>query len=237
MKIGKTSIIKENVKIGKNVEIGEYVEIENAIIGDGARIKSGVKIGGEPEDRAFTGEMGKVIIGENTIIFEYATIHSATGDDMTIIGKNCMIMAYVHIAHNSKLGDNVVVVNGTQVAGYVEIEDNGFIGGVSGIHQYTKIGENAFLGAYSYLTRDLPPFFSAAGIPAEIKGINRVGMERNGYTKEEIKFMREVLYKYHIEMVSLKEFVKFLEERKDDFPRITLPLLKFIDNSKRGLLR
>ena len=231
------SIIGKDVVIAEDTQIGDFVEIKNAIIGKGVKIKSGVKIGGEPEDRNYSEKNGKVIIKDGAIIFEYATIHSATGDDNTIIGENSMIMAYVHIAHNCKLGKNVTVVNGSQIAGYVEIGNHAFIGGISGIHQYTKIGSYAFLGAFSYLTKDLPPFFSATGIPAKLKGINKVGMERSGFSSEEIKFMRKVFYKLHIKMLSLKEFIEFLKQNERNFKRIAIPFISFIERSKRGILR
>lgn len=193
-KIGNFSVIEDDVVIGNNVEIGNNVTIANgARISDGVKIFHGSVIATQPQDLKFAGEMTTAEIGEGTVIRECVTINRGTKySNKSVVGKNCFIMAYVHVAHDCIIGDNVIIANGVQMGGHVEIDDHTIIGGLVGIHQFVKIGMHTMIAAHSMLVKDVPPYIVAGNHPVQYEGINHIGLKRRGFTSEQLANLREV---------------------------------------------
>ncbi len=234
--IGPYSIISERARIGDDCEIGSYVLIgPDVTIGDRCRIADGVIIGKEPQDRNYKGEKSFCIIGDDNIIREFATITRATGPGKaTTIGNNNYIMTYVHIAHNVRIGNEVVITSGSQLGGYVEIEDCATIGGLVGIHQFCRVGKLAMVGANSYLNKDFPPFFIGQGNPCRIRGVNLQGLRRNGLLKE-YAVLKEVYRVIYRSRFNLSRAIKELKIRYNKNLSVEY-LLDFITKSKRGII-
>ncbi len=238
VEIGPHTIIGPGVKIGKGTKIGSSVRIEGeTVIGENNKIFHGATIGLDPQDYAFKGEKSGVIIGNNNIIREYASIHRATGEgNYTIVGDNNFIMAYAHIAHNCRVGSNIIIVNAAQLAGHVIVEDFAYISGLVGVHQFVRIGRYSLIGANSKLVQDLPPFVIAQGVSAKATGINIVGLKRKGFSLERIKVIKEI---YRIFFRSNLNTSEALEEIMKQFPdsQDAQEFVEFVKNSKRGVLK
>lgn len=234
--VGPFATIQALAKIGDYVRIGPYVLIEsNVEIGEGCEIGPGVVIGATPLDYNFKGEVSKVKIGKRNIIREYTTIHRATGKNkVTLIGDDNFIMAYVHIAHNCRIGDHTVITNSSQLAGYVEIQDYANIGGMTGIHQYVRVGKLAMIGACSFLDKDLPPFLIGQGNPFRVRGLNRIGLRRQNFTTTQIRILTEayrLLYRSNFNLTQALTKIKKELPKTEDLKT----LLDFIIHSKRGI--
>ncbi|HEX2786843.1 MAG TPA: acyl-ACP--UDP-N-acetylglucosamine O-acyltransferase [Ignavibacteria bacterium] len=193
-KIGNFSVIEDDVVIGDNVEIGNNVTIANgARIANGVKISHGAVIATQPQDLKFSGEVTTAEIGEGTVIREYVTVNRGTKySNKVVVGKNCFIMAYVHVAHDCIIGDNVILANSVQMGGHVEIDDYTIIGGLVGIHQFVKIGKQTMIAAHSMLVKDVPPYIVAGNDPVQYEGINHIGLKRRGFTSEQLAKLREV---------------------------------------------
>jgi UDP-N-acetylglucosamine acyltransferase len=226
--IGKGTIIKphtyieENTKIGKNNIIGPY-----AVIGT------------PPQHLEYKGEETWVEIGDGNIIREFATIHRGTAKDqgLTRIGNNCMLMSYVHIAHDCFVEDNVIMANGATLGGHVRVGKRVVMGGFSAVHQFCRIGAYAFIGAMSGVDKDVPPFVKVFGIPAKIQGLNLVGLRRAGFTKEDIRKLSQALGIFLDGPSTLKEVIVELKDVFGDDPLIA-ELITFLENpSRQGIMR
>ncbi|MCC6025898.1 MAG: acyl-ACP--UDP-N-acetylglucosamine O-acyltransferase [Caldimicrobium sp.] len=226
--IGKGTIIKphtyieENAKIGKNNIIGPYTVI-----------------GTPPQHLEYKGEETWVEIGDGNIIREFATIHRGTAKDqgLTRIGNNCLLMSYVHIAHDCVVEDNVIMANGATLAGHVRVGKRVVMGGFSAVHQFCRIGAYAFIGAMSGVDKDVPPFVKVFGIPAKIQGLNLVGLRRAGFTKEDIRKLSQALGIFLDGPATLKEVIVELKDVFGDDPLIA-ELITFLENpSRQGIMR
>ncbi len=192
--IGAYSIVEEDVEIGEGTIIQPHAYIANgARIGKHCRIFVGAVISMIPQDLKFKGETSFVIIGDYTTIREYATVHRGTGENgKTVVGSHCLIMAYVHLAHDVTVGNHVIISNTTQVAGHCEIGDYATIGGVCGIHQFTRIGRHAMIASSSRVVYDVPPFVMAGREPFRYEGLNLVGLKRRGFPPETLASLRNI---------------------------------------------
>lgn len=243
-KIGKNVIIEPFATVHKDVVIDDGTWIgPNAIIWDGARLGKNVKIypgasiSSVPQDLKFEGEQTQTIIGDNTVIREYVTISRGTKDKMrTEIGKNCLLMAYVHVAHDCIIGNNCILVNTVQVAGHVTIDDWAIIGGASALHQFVKVGAHVMVSGGSLVRKDVPPFTKAAREPLAYAGINTVGLRRRGFSSEKITEIQEI-YRY----VFLKGMnnTKALEQVESNVPASAERdyIVNFIKSSERGIMK
>jgi len=236
VRIGRYSIIEDNVEIAARTEIGNYVLIKSGSrIGKNNKIYSGAQIGTDPQDYHFRGECSECIIGDNNIIREYTTISRATGKNKkTIIGSNNFIMTYVHIAHNVRIGNNAIIASAAQVAGYVEVDDFAYIGGLAGIHQFCRVGKYAMLGAKSYLNKDLPPFFLARGNRARIFSVNARGLLRNKFSHSEIEEVRTIFRLIYRTKFPLNAILKIMKSNYQG--KFTDEVMKFIASSQRGII-
>ncbi len=229
MSIHESSIIASGALIGKNVSIGPYCVIgDNVEIGDGTTLHSHVvldgntkigknneifqfcSIGAPPQDLTYRGEPTRVEIGDNNIIREYVSIHRATTkeENVTKIGSDCMIMSYVHIAHDCVIGDQCVLINLVNMAGHVHIGDKTIIGGGTVISQFVSLGRGCYIGGASGINKDIPSFCAAYGNRIRLKGANIVGMKRQGYSRQVIGEVVDFLKALEISPLSPSNFVE-----------------------------
>lgn len=232
------------VTIDRNVEIGEGTHIySNVTIMEGARIGKnvtifpGAVIAAIPQDLKFRGENTTAIIGDNTTIRECVTVNRGTAaKGKTIVGSNCLIMAYSHIAHDCKVGDNVIIANASQLAGEVEIDNYAVIGGGALIHQFTHVGAHVMIQGGAKINKDIPPFVKAARDPIAYTGINSIGLRRRGFTNEQIREIQDVYRYLYLSQLNVSDAVERIEaelpasKERDE-------IIMFIRNSKRGIIR
>jgi UDP-N-acetylglucosamine acyltransferase len=243
-KIGKNVIIEPFATVQKDVVIDDGCWIgPNAIIWDGSRLGKNVKIypgasvSSIPQDLKFSGEKTETHIGDNTVIREFVTISRGTTDKFkTVIGKNCLLMAYVHVAHDCMIGNNCILVNTVQVAGHVTIEDWAIIGGASALHQFVKVGAHVMLSGGSLVRKDVPPFTKAAREPLAYAGINTVGLRRRGFTSEKITEIQEIYRYIFLKGMNNKKALEAIEtsiaaSEERDY------ILNFIKSSERGIMK
>ncbi len=243
-KIASNVVIEPFVTIHKNVEIGEGTWIgsnvtimEGARIGKNCRIFPGAVISAIPQDLKFEGEETLSIIGDNVTIRECVTINRGTSaSGKTVVGSNCLLMAYVHIAHDCKIDNNVIIANCVNMAGHVEVGEYAIIGGISAIHQFVHIGCHAMIGGGSLVRKDVPPFVKAAREPLTFVGINSVGLRRRGFSSEkinEIQSIYRILYQMKKNTSQALEIIeaelKASSERDD--------IILFIRNASRGIMK
>ncbi|MCI0473579.1 MAG: acyl-ACP--UDP-N-acetylglucosamine O-acyltransferase [Ignavibacteria bacterium] len=235
--IGDFSVIKDDVEIGNDVVIGSNVIIEDgARIADNVKIHHGAAISTIPQDLKFVGEYSVLKIGENTTVREFATLNRGTAaSGKTIIGRNCLIMAYCHVAHDCILGNNVILANSTNLAGHVEIDDFAIVGGVSGVLQFVKVGANAILSAYSKVNKDVPPYITAGHDPLRYEGLNSIGLRRRNFTNEQINHIKDVYDILYRSGLNVSDAVKKIKESKEINPE-TKVILDFIARSKKGII-
>jgi UDP-N-acetylglucosamine acyltransferase len=236
--IGPYCLVGENVSIGKGTMLQAHVVINGwTQLGEDCEIYPFATIGASSQDRKYTGERALTKIGSRTVLREYVSVHRATGEDqVTAVGDDCLLLAYVHIAHNCILGNHVTMSNLAQLAGHVEVGDFVTIGGQAGVHQFTRIGRYAMVGGASKITKDVPPFFLIEGNPAEPYGLNSVGLRRAGFSVEErneIKKFYKILYNPKLNVSQAVEEMK--AEASSDPGR---ELVAFLEApSQRGILK
>jgi UDP-N-acetylglucosamine acyltransferase len=259
VQIHPTAIISENVTFGENVIIGPYVIIDSDVqigegttvqafscIGKGARIGKNCDIGPSAMvatptvDLSFEGEEVFTFIGDNTKIKEFVVIHNATKvTGKTQIGKNCLIMAYSHIAHDCKIGDNVIIANGGQIAGHVLIEDFATLGGMVKVHQFCRVGQQCMIGADAFLNQDAAPYSLIAANPnLKMFGLNLVGLKRKNFSPAVIKELTQ-FYKVLLRSgLNISDaLVKYKNDYKDNIIEEVGNCITFIENSKRGIIK
>jgi UDP-N-acetylglucosamine acyltransferase len=239
VEIGPYVVIGSVVKIGKNTVIGPHTVIDDYVhIGEGNRIFQFCSIGAPPQDLKFGGEKTRVIIGNCNTIREFVTIHRATTADIgvTIIGDNNLLMAYVHIAHNCKLANNIVMVNYAGLAGHIHVEDYAIIGGLTGIHQFCRIGAHCIIGGASAVVKDVPPYTLVQGNHAKLFGLNLVGLKRRNFSEKTIKAIKDAYQIIFRSDLLLEAALKKAQDEVEDIPEVN-HLIKFIKESTRGVCR
>jgi UDP-N-acetylglucosamine acyltransferase len=239
VEVGPYSIIGDDVKIGKNTIIGPHTVIDNYThIGEGCNIFQFCSIGAPPQDLKFGGEKTRVIIGNFNTIREFVTIHRATSADIgvTIIGDHNLIMAYVHVAHNCKLGNNIVMVNAAALAGHIHIEDHAIIGGLTGIHQFCRIGAHCIIGGASAVSKDVPPYTVAQGNHAKLFGLNLIGLKRRDFSEKTINAIKNAYRIIFRSDLLLEAALKKAQDEVEDCPEVR-HFIQFIKESERGVCR
>jgi len=232
------STIYEDVEIGEGTWIGPNVTVMNgARIGKNCRIFPGAVISGEPQDLKFEGEVTTAEIGDNTTIRECVTINRGTKDRYrTVIGRNCLIQAYSHIAHDCTVGDNCVFSNSSTLAGHITVGDYVVLAGMVAVHQFCHIGSHAFVSGGSLVRKDVPPFIKAAREPISYAGINSVGLRRRGFSAEQITEVQDIYRVLFIQHRNLSKALDLVEaefaptERRDE-------ILTFVRSSNRGVIK
>lgn len=248
--INPNAVIGKNVKIGPFVTIDDNVEIgdgciidSNAVIRSGARIgknchiHSGAVVSDIPQDLKFKGEDTVAIIGDNTSIREFVTIHRGTASKgKTVIGNNCLIMAYCHVAHDCVLGNNVIMSNTVQLAGEVVVGDYAVLGGGSLVHQFTLIGQHVMLQGGSHVNKDIPPYVMAGRNPLSFEGVNAIGLRRRGFTDEQIETIQSIYRMIYFSDLNMTDALVKVEEELSSMPERDV-VVNFIRSSKRGVVR
>lgn len=243
-KIAQSVVIDPFVTIDRNVEIGEGTRIgSNVTIMEGARIGKnctifpGAVISGIPQDLKFRGEETLAIIGDNTTIRECVTINRGTAaKGKTVVGNNCLIMAYCHIAHDCVVGDNVIMSNATQLAGEVVVDDYAVIGGGTLVHQFCHIGPHVMIQGGALVNKDIPPYVKAAREPIAYAGVNSIGLRRRNFSSEVIREIQEIYRYLYLSGLNNSDAVERIEaelpatKERDE-------IILFVRNAKRGIIR
>ncbi|MGH8194441.1 MAG: acyl-ACP--UDP-N-acetylglucosamine O-acyltransferase [Woeseiaceae bacterium] len=239
VEIGPYAVIGEQVEIGNGTHIGSHVVINGPTrIGKDNRIYQFASIGDDPQDKKYAGEATRLEIGDRNTIREYCTISRGTVQDegVTRLGDDNWIMAYVHIAHDCRIGSHTVFANNATLAGHVHVGDWAIFAGFSGAHQFCHIGAHSFLGMYCGTNRDVPAYTMMAGLPAEPRGINGEGLKRRGFTQAEIRNIKNayrIVFRKGLKLAAAIERIEVLAETQPEL-RIFLESLR---KSERGLAR
>ncbi len=232
------AVIHGDVTVGDGTWIGSGAVIyDGARIGKNCRIFNGASISAIPQDLKFSGEETVLEIGDNTTVREFATLNRGTrARGRTTIGKNCLLMAYVHVAHDCQLGDNVIMVALSGIAGEVELGDWVTLGGATVVHQFVRIGNHAFLGGGAKVRMDVPPFIKADREPLAFMGLNSVGLERRGFTKEKMHELHEIYRAYYNMGMNGSKALDYISANFASSPERDY-IIDFIKGSARGVIR
>ena len=236
--ISPLAYVSPKAQIGKNVTIDAFAYIDdNVIIGDNCHIFPSAVIGAVPQDLKFHGEETWTVIGDNCVLREFVTIHRGTASKgKTVVGSNNLIMAYCHVAHDCILHDNIIMSNCTQLAGEVEVDDFAIIGGGTLVHQFSHIGSHVMIQGGSKVNKDIPPFAIAAREPIAYCGINSVGLNRRGFTPEQIHTIQEVYRIIYNNGKNTTQALNHIEATMPQSPERDL-ILDFVHRSTRGIVR
>lgn len=243
-KVAKNTVIEPFVNIEKNVEIGEGTWIgsnvtimEGARIGKNCKIFPGAVIAAIPQDLKFNNEETIVRIGDNTVIREFVTINRGTKANWeTVVGNNCLVMAYVHIAHDCIVGNNVILANAATLAGHITVDDWAIIGGLSAVHQFVNIGSHVMISGGSLVRKDVPPFTKAAREPLSYVGVNSIGLRRRGFTSEKINEIQDIYRYIYLKGYNVSQALEYIEanlpatSERDE-------IITFISKSSRGIMK
>jgi UDP-N-acetylglucosamine acyltransferase len=253
--IHQTALVNPAAKLGENIIVGPYALIEadveigddciigpHAVIYNGARIGNRVKIfqGGSvanfPQDLKFAGEKSVFTIGDDTIIREFATLHRGTKETgKSSVGKNCLIMAYGHVAHDCSVGDNCIIANAVQIGGHSHIEDWVIIGGSTPVHQFSLVGEHSMIAGGIRITQDVPPYILTAHTPASFAGLNVIGLRRRGFKNEDIQILKEAYGLLYSKSLNVSQAVEVMKSKFGENVYVQ-KLIEFLSKSKRGIV-
>jgi UDP-N-acetylglucosamine acyltransferase len=239
VKVGAYSVVGENVQIDEGSEIGNFVTLAgNTTIGKDNKIYHYCSLGEIPQDKKFNNEKTFLSIGDGNTIREFCTFNVGTigGGGITKIGNNNWLMAYVHIAHDCKLQNNIILANNTSLAGHVEIDDFAILGGFTLVHQFCKIGAHIITSVGTIILKDIPPFIIAAGTNAKPNGINLEGLKRRNFTTQSISDIKKAYKVIYREGNTIETANKILAKLAKKTKEVNL-FVDFIDKSNRGLIR
>jgi UDP-N-acetylglucosamine acyltransferase len=238
VKIGPWVSIEEDVAIGDNTTIGANVCIMSGTrIGKNCQIFPGAIVGAIPQDLKYNGEDTTLEIGDNVIIREYCTLNRGTrANYKTVIGNNCLLMAYVHVAHDCVIGENCILANNATLAGHVEIEENVIVGGMTAVHQFVQIGAHVLIGGGTLLNKDVPPYVRISRFPASYIGVNSVGLRRSGFSSTQIRNIQDVYHQLFVQHSNISKALKHIEGTMED----TIDrhrIVNFTRASKNGVIK
>ena len=230
------AVIGPNVTIGARTRVGAHVVIErDTAIGEDCRVHSGAVLGGDPQDLKYAGEASRLVVGDRTVIRECVTLNrGSAARGSTNIGSDCLFMAYSHVAHDCDIGDHVVIANAVNMGGHVTVGDWVIVGGLSAVHQFARIGPHAFVGGMSGVRKDVPPYVKASGHPMRLFGLNAVGLQRRGFSKE---LRMDIRRAYRLLFQSKLNVSDALAEARATLapsPELNL-FLDFVERSERGV--
>ncbi len=239
VEIGAYTVIGANVELGENTWVGNHVNITgNTIIGKNNKIYHSASIGEAPQDTKYKGEPTKLEIGEKNVIREFCTLNRGTiqGGEITKVGNNNLLMASVHIAHDCIVGNNIIFANCVALGGHVKVKDWVTLGGYCIVHQFTVIGEHSMAGGATGIAQDLPPYVLALGYRAEPKGINTIGLQRRGFTSEQIEHIKNAYKILYRNGLSYNEAKLYIGELANENKELQL-FVDFFNESTRGIIR
>jgi UDP-N-acetylglucosamine acyltransferase len=236
--IGPYSVIEANVRIAQNCQIGPLVHIATGTrIAPECRIFTGAVLGTIPQDLKFEHEETTLEIGERTTIREYATLNRGTKDHWkTVVGSDCLLMAYVHVAHDCVIGNHCILANAVNLAGHVLIEDWASIGGMVPVHQFVRIGQHCFIGGAYRVTKDVPPYILAVGESLTFGGLNAVGLSRRGFSENAISSLKRAYRLLYKSKLNVSQAVQRIREESQLLTPEVEKVLDFIEKSERGII-
>ena len=236
--IGPFVTIDQNVEIGEGTRIGSNVTIlEGARIGRNCTIFPGAVIGAIPQDLKFRGEETYAVIGDNTTLREYVTVNRGTASKgRTVVGNNCLIMAYSHIAHDCCVGNNIIISNATQLAGEVIVDDYAIIGGGTLVHQFCHLGSHIMIQGGALINKDVPPYVKAAREPISYAGINSIGLRRRNFSSDTIREIQDIYRYLYLSGLNVSDAVARIEAELPATPERD-EIIMFVRNSKRGIIK
>jgi UDP-N-acetylglucosamine acyltransferase len=234
--VGPYSIVGPGVRVGARTRIGSHVLIErDTTVGEECTLHQGAVLGTDPQDLKYMGEPTVLVVGDRTVIREYATLNRGTiASGVTRVGSDCMLMAYTHVAHDCHLGNHVILSNAVNMAGHVSIGDWAIVGGLTPIHQFVRIGAHAFVGGATRVAKDVPPYVKAAGSPMELYGLNSVGLQRRGIPDD---VRRELKRAYRLFFASNHNVAQALARAREELralPEVEV-FVSFFESSERGV--
>jgi UDP-N-acetylglucosamine acyltransferase len=235
--IGAFAIIGDGCTVGPGNVIAARATLErNVTLGRSVKVGIGTILGGAPQDLKFAGEETTVEIGDGTVIREYATVNRGTAHSFrTTVGKNCLLMSYVHIGHDCQIGNNVILSNVVQLAGHVTIEDKAIISGLSAVHQFARIGHHSFIGGMSRVSKDIPPFLKAVGNPVKLYGLNTIGLQRSGIDEETIRELKRAYRLLFRSDLNVTQAIERAQTELEPLPEVK-ELIRFVEASERGVV-
>jgi UDP-N-acetylglucosamine acyltransferase len=239
VRVGPCTVIGAGVRIGAGSEIGAHCVIKGpTTIGQNNRFYPFGSIGDDPQDKKYAGEATRLEIGSGNTVREYCTINRGTSQDegVTSVGDNNWLMAYTHIAHDCRVGNDIIMANAAMLAGHVYVDDYAMLSAFSAIHQFCRIGAYSFIGAYGGIGKDVPPYIVAFGQPPEPRGINSEGLRRRDFSKEQIRNLKEAYRILYRSDLRLAEARVQLGELAAGQPELAI-LIEFLDKSERGIFR
>lgn len=236
--VGPFAVIGPGVSVGRGTRVESAAFIaKDTTIGEDCYIGHGAVLGTDPQDLKYRNERTFLTIGNGTTVREYATVHRATGEGCaTAIGKNVLVMAYAHIAHNCVIGNSVVIANSVNMGGHVVIEDHAIVGGMTPVHQFVRIGAYSFVGGLTRVSKDVPPYFKVAGVPMRPVDVNTVGLVRHGFDAESRRRIRRAFRILYLSGLNTSQAVARIREELSMSPEIQR-LLDFIRESSRGIAK
>lgn len=238
VRIDAFAVVEKNVEIGDGSHImAGAVVMEYSTIGKNCRVFPHATIGGIPQDLKYEGEVTSVEIGDNTTIRECVTVNRGTKEKWkTTVGKNCLLMAYCHIAHDCVIGNNVVIANAVQLAGHVEIGDFASIGGMAAAIQFSRIGAHAYIAGSSEIIKDVPPYIKAGRAPLSYAGVNSIGLQRRGFSNEKINSILEIYRIIYLRGYNISQAIEHIEKNIPDSEEKKV-IVDFVKGSKKGILK
>lgn len=236
--IGPFCFIDKDVEIGDGAWLGPHVTVfEGARIGKNCRIFPGAVISGIPQDLKFRGEKTTAVIGDNTTVREFVTVNRGTAyKEKTIVGSDCLLMAYVHIAHDCVVGDHVILANNVNLAGHVEIEDWAILEGLVAVQQFIRIGQHSFIAGGSLVRKHVPPYVKAAREPLSYAGVNSIGLRRRNFSDKQINAIAEIYRILFVKGYNTTHALEIIEDSLEPTPERE-NILKFIRSADPGIMR
>jgi UDP-N-acetylglucosamine acyltransferase len=234
--VGPWALIGPGVRVGDGTHVGPRVLIErDTLVGEDCRLENGAVLGTDPQDLKYRGEPSTLEVGDRTVVREFATLNRGTAaSGRTLVGTDCLLMAYSHVAHDCVLGNHVILANSVNMAGHVIIEDWATVGGLTPIHQFVRIGAHAFVGGGSRVPQDVPPYCRAAGNPLRLYGLNTVGLERRGLSAETRRALKQAYRLLFQGDEILTVALERVEREVAGIPEVK-QLVQFIRSSERGV--
>jgi UDP-N-acetylglucosamine acyltransferase len=234
--VGPYAVLGPGVTVGARTTIGPHAVIErDTTLGEGCAVHAGAKLGGDPQDLKYAGEPSQLIVGDRTVIRECVTLNRGTAaGGRTVIGSDCLLMAYAHVAHDCVIGDHVVIANGVAMGGHVRIEDWVIIGGLTAIHQFVQIGQHAFVGGSAAVMKDVAPYVKAAGNPLKLYGLNKIGLERRGFAEHVRRDLRQLYRLFFQSKLNISQALEHARREVTEGAEVA-HFLAFVERSERGI--
>ena len=237
VEVGAFAIIGDNCTVPAGCIIAPRATLErNVTLGPNVQVGMGTILGGPPQDLKFAGEETTVEIGEGTVVREYTTINRGTSQSFkTTVGRNCLLMSYVHLAHDCHIGNNVILSNVAQLAGHVTVEDRAIVSGLCAVHQFVRIGRHSFIGGCSRVSKDIPPFLKAVGNPVRLYGLNSVGLQRSGMDEATIRELKRAYRLLFRSDLNVTQAIQRVQNEIEGLPEVR-ELIRFVEESERGVV-